>query len=149
MLDDKKAGKEVAEGLVSGGLTCTLNKSPKLKSKEEKQQEKDDREAKKAALKKDPLAHAKMWLAGMSKDVGKAIDALSQCKTSKDKTVGLSYTQKFTNHVVTLKKLRSRIENPWKEPITKKDMQSAEDCVKELKDDLSAWSRIKPIYVKD
>ena len=149
MLDDREAAKKIAEGLMSGGPTCTFQTNPKLKSKEEKQQEKDDREAKKTALKKDPSAHAKMWPAGMSKDVGKAIDALSQCKKSKDKTVGPSYTQTFTNHVVTLKKLRSRIENPGKEPIIKKDMINAEDCVKELKDDLSAWNRIKPIYVKD
>ena len=83
------------------------------------------------------------------KDVAKAIDALAQCKKSKDKTVGVSYTQKFNTHISTLKKTRARIENPGKEPISKKDMKNAEACVMALKDDLSAWNRIKPIYVKD
>ena len=148
LVEDKELAKKIGEGLMAGGVN-TAAKVTKHKSKEEKDQAKKEREDKKQDLKNDPTAHAKAWLSGMSKDVAKAIDALAQCKKSKDKTVGVSYTQKFNTHISTLKKTRARIENPGKEPISKKDMKNAEACVMASKDDLSAWNRIKPIYVKD
>ena len=67
----------------------------------------------------------------------------------KDKTVSKSYREKFQAHVTELKKFRARMEKPSStSPVTKKEVRSAQDAINIIKDDLSAWNRIRPIYAK-
>ena len=124
---------------------------PKL-TQEEKVKLKAERQRKAAEKQKlldsKPDEQAKIWLANMNKDLSKLHLAVEDTKTLKDKVVSRSYKEKFESHISELKKFRNRMEKANKDPISKREIKQAQTQIAEVKDDLSAWNRIKPIYQK-
>lgn len=150
-VEDKEFATKFHDSLSLAGNFAKDAPKPKL-TQEEKVKLKAERQRKAAEKQKlldsKPDEQAKIWLANMNKDLSKLHLAVEETKTLKDKVVSRSYKEKFESHISELKKFRNRMEKANKDPISKREIKQAQTQIAEVKDDLSAWNRIKPIYQK-
>ena len=150
-VEDKEFATKFHDSLSLAGNFAKDAPKPKL-TQEEKVKLKAERQRKAAEKQKlldsKPDEQAKIWLANMNKDLSKLHLAVEDTKTLKDKVVSRSYKEKFEGHISELKKFRNRMEKANKDPISKREIKQAQTQIAEVKDDLSAWNRIKPIYQK-
>ena len=123
-------------------------------SEEERKKWKEDPQAKAAEREKrlqtDMGERMQILLKGINADINKCQAAALETKGSKDKSVGQTYRSKFEEFNRNLTKIRSVFETATAKfaEVPKADVKRAEGVVVDLKHELSAWNRIKHMYLK-
>ena len=130
--------------------TSSFGAAPGL-SEAERQKRKEAQQAKAAEraklLETDMPERAKAWLKGINSDINKCQAAALETKSCKDKSIGTTYRNKFDNYNQELRKFRRDFESAAEAPL-KAEVKKAEKVVLALKTCLSAWNKIKPMYLK-
>ena len=135
-------------GFKTSGGKPELTDAEKAAKKAEAEAKKQEKEA---ALAADPKLRAKAWLKGISADITKFKTAEAEASSIRDRDLRNLYKTKFKNHIATLGKLRTEIENAVAkdQAVSKKSLSQAEEAIKLGKSDKDAWNKLKAIYMED
>ena len=135
-------------GFKPSGGKPELTDAEKAAKKAEAEVKKQEKEP---ALAADPKLRAKAWLKGISADITKFKTAEAEASSIRDRDLRNLYKTKFKNHIATLGKLRTEIENAVAkdQAVSKKSLSQAEEAIKLGKSDKDAWNKLKAIYMED
>ena len=97
-------------------------------------------------LETDMKERAKVWLAGISRDIGRCNKALGEVNQCWDACIGKSYESKFKHWNQELVRHRQYLESGTH--LQKQELVTAENDVVSFKTDLVAWNNISVIYMK-